>query len=243
MTLSRPLSLLLVASLALLAVPALTGCGRANQEAVSKPSTGEKSFDQESVTPNFGTVPFADAGSQNEEACEIETVAPAPGVPEAAPLPQALGIRVSETGDRAETIVAAPVIPRASSISGSTSVQPEAAVSLPGLTAPKAMTLAPAAPSASPQAMSAGAAPAPTATILTPSTETAVPRMATRSLETASPEIETALDPAPASESDAATPATIAAREPVAEDRGDYEAVTVFYGTDRSSTGHVRPAR
>ena len=42
--------------------------------------------------------------------------------------------------------------------------------------------------------------------------------------------LETASSPETAIE----TP--IAARTPVAEDRGDYEAVTVFYGTDRSST-------
>ncbi len=35
---------------------------------------------------------------------------------------------------------------------------------------------------------------------------------------------------------EAVAEAPIAARAPVAEDRGDYEAVTVFYGTDRSST-------
>lgn len=236
MILSRPFSLLVVVSLALLAVPSLTGCGSANRETVSDPSTSEQSSDQDSVAPNLATAPFADATPQNEEARHTETAAPAPVVPEAAPLPQPLGIRVSETAERGETIPSAPFTPRATSISQSPSLQPEAAAALPGRTAPKAMALAPAAPSASPQNLSAGSAPAPTATILKPATETAVPRMATRSLETAAPETKTALDPAPASESSAATPTAIAAREPVAEDRGDYEAVTVFYGTDRSST-------
>ena len=224
---SRPLALLLLVSLALLAIPALIGCGSASQEAVSEPSTAS---DRDPVAANLGSVPFADAAPQKEEACQSETVAPA--VPQVAPLPQALDIRVPETADRAETTVSAPVIPRAMSIPQSPSLQPEAAAALPGLTAPKATALAPAVPSASPRDLPASSVSAPAATTPAASTETAVPRMAARSLETAAS--ETALDPAPASESGTTTTA-IAAREPVAEDRGDYEAVTVFYGTDRSS--------
>lgn len=64
-----------------------------------------------------------------------------------------------------------------------------------------------------------------------------VPRMAEMSLEPSAGE----MPPAPMAMEMAAPPEAVAeapaaARTPVAEDRGDYEAVTVFYGTDRSST-------
>lgn len=67
--------------------------------------------------------------------------------------------------------------------------------------------------------------------------DNAVPRMAAMSLEPSAGETL----PEPMAMEMAASPEAVAeepamARTPVAEDRGDYEAVTVFFGTDRSST-------
>jgi esterase/lipase superfamily enzyme len=202
----------------------MSGCATDEDAAFSRKEVDVPQEDWETSSLNSMGVVENEGGERLEFGGEA-------AVPEAAVVP--LGARVAQPDRPVPTV---PLAMDSHSPASPTTSFPKMAVRspkmergsremAPRLTAP--MAIAP----------SAASEPAFRADSVSPMTsDSAVPRMAAMSLEPSAGEAP----PEPMAMEMAAPPEAVAempaARTPVAEDRGDYEAVTVFYGTDRSST-------
>lgn len=243
---SRLLTLFTVVLLGFVCVAGLSGCGGADEGASSardgagQPVEIAREFEGR---PDYATDERSSDVSVPGAQLDRLDASATRSMPETIVRPfaaEGLGSSNTSIGDTATSGGASPP-PSASSV-------PKMAVrtlemeSASPVTAPRLVAPSSIAPTREPQlavrSMAGGAmSPASTPRMMAPSMESAEPRMAEISLEPTAGEIS----PEPLAMEMAASPvaadeARPAARAPVAEDRGDYDAVTVFYGTDRSSS-------
>ena len=201
---------------------ALGGCAADEDAAFSRnaPELSNEDGAASTSTPTTETDP-ATATLAKSPVGETDTTNIEPFVPELAPPDLAGTIPVENVPSPAAPLSSFPKMAVRSPEKGA-----ESRLAAPRMMAP--MSIAPAAEES--------LAPASESTTdITPGN--AIPRMAAVPAETLS--ADTSVEPRSlerASSPETATETPIAARTPVAEDRGDFEAVTVFYGTDRSST-------
>ncbi len=228
MSLSRKLPWFCLALLGFLSLPALTGCGAARKEAASRPEKAATSTPAPSDTAGLdpASVPenqaIALAGSQPAGSTS-------PTMPKSAMDPPAAALNTTAAETASPHFAVSPAPPAASA--ATTGGQPQ--VPAPRVVAPMTRTRAPqSASGVLPDSTPLAAELAPAA----PSDD-AMPPGVIMPRAPALP--ETPLPPAAAAAE--TTPPEVAGataahlRRPVAEDRGQFQAVTVFYGTDRNS--------
>jgi esterase/lipase superfamily enzyme len=235
MPLSRTLPWLLLFLLGFTPLAALTGCGAANEEAALRPENTATLSPEDWEVSGVDSVHPAEDEARDVSNPEAEGSG-SPTFPETTMVPFVADRRVTiATGPAAPPIAASPAYP-ATSIPKMAAVEPETVVTPPRLVAP--MVMAPAPETAvrvqrERTMSSAMIAPAPAPT---PSLDSTAPPLATIRLEATRAEKLDEFAAVEMASPDAVEETASIAYTPVAEDRGDYEAVTVFYGTDRSST-------
>jgi len=211
---SLQLSLLLLALIGLTCT-VITGCAAEEDAAYSR--TGVDIPEEDWEISNLESIDEAGSGTGEEAAVEIVDVAPEP-----TPIPSAT--RLAPPEDVPTASLPSPKSPRSSFPKNALPAPETAARSRTAVP----MTIAP------PTELSPGPGSDTTRFVADSGTipRTVEPRVAETPSEAMAFEMGVEAAPSP----ETAVDEVAVDRTPVAEDRGDYEAVTVFYGTDRSST-------
>ena len=238
MTLSRTLLWLLSIPLSFIFLAAVTGCGAASKKAASQPENTTTRTQEGGEVSRLDSMPLAEREAGQFPINAADSSASGPRLDSAAAASVA-DIRATTTADTAPPRFATSPVSSGTSIPKMVTPEPEIVFTPPRLAAPMLPVRTPeTAVHVQPERTVSAAR---TALAPTPPVESAVPSLAPISLEPIPAEAPAesvvteeaaALDATPPDSADGSPPVS---RTPIAEDRGEFQAVTVFYGTDRNS--------
>ncbi len=238
MTLSRTLLWLPWIPLSFMFLAALTGCGADSKRAALQPDTTTTLTQEGGEVSRPGSVPLAERES-GELSFNTADHSTSPHRLDSATASSVPDTDATTTTDMAPPRFAPSPVSSDISIPKMVPPEPETVITPPRLAPPMLPVRTPETairvqPERTVSAARTPLAPAPPAGSVVPSLAriSLEPTPAETPAGSAVPEESAALDTAPPGSTDGIAPVP---RAPIAEDRGEFQAVTVFYGTDRSS--------